>query len=156
MLPLLASVLAVDAGDADRRAGLLVFDVKGDMAMHLPRVMRAAGLYGSVLVLDRHRNSRSILLPALPAIRVSLPSASWRWFAAFIRRPRVQPMTIFGSRTIAAFFEGSAMLARARGLGDLRGLDGIASATAELVAVRHSGDEEARHAQHHGLSQGRT
>lgn len=57
ILPLLAQVLGRDAGDPKRRAGALIFDVKGDMPDHVQAVMKAAGRDDEIITIGRGGNA---------------------------------------------------------------------------------------------------
>ncbi|MEI8309254.1 MAG: DUF87 domain-containing protein, partial [Verrucomicrobiota bacterium] len=57
LLPLLERALARDRQDPERRAGAIVFDVKGDMPDHVAGVMRAAGRSDEIITIGRGGNA---------------------------------------------------------------------------------------------------
>ena len=141
ILPLLAQVLGRDAGDPDKRAGALIFDVKGDMPDHVENVMKAAGRDDEVITIGRGGNawfdpfdgighdSRAVAERLIEMVRGLHPESGGGSYDDFWRENNRRLLQV------------AAVVARARGLGDLGGIEGIAHAI-ELICAIRSEDED--------------
>jgi len=142
ILPLLTRVLACDAGDADKRAGALIFDVKGDMGAHVAAVMKAVGRTDDVIVVGRggtawfdpfaglENDSRSVaerLIEMVQGLHSGQIKGAYDDFWAENNR---------------RFLHVAAILARARGLGQLGGIEGVGRAIEMICSVRSESDDD--------------
>lgn len=137
LLPLLKEILALHADNPDRRAGAIIFDVKGDMPEHLNRVMRASGRKDDPIIIGRGGNA---------------------WFDAFAqieadpRRVAESLMEIVEStnsskgrsenesywwENLRRFIQVASILARAIGSGRMGGVSGLAAAMKTLTEMRN-------------------
>jgi hypothetical protein len=140
ILPLLAQVLGRDAGDPERRAGALIFDVKGDIPAHVEAVMKAAGRDDEIITIGRGGNawfdpfvgigndSRAVAERLIEMVRGLHPESGGGSYDDFWRENNRRLLQV------------AAVVARARGLGDLGGIEGIAHAIEMICSIQSSDD----------------
>lgn len=148
ILPLLAQVLARDVDDPEKRAGAIVFDVKGDMPGHIDAVMKAAGRTDEVITIGRGGNawydpfsglegdSRAVAERVIEMVQGLHPDSGGGSYDDFWRENNRRLLQV------------AAVLARARGVGDSGGVEGLAHAIELICAIRSSSDEEDSRAKH--------
>lgn len=142
ILPLLAQELARDAQDPERRAGALVFDVKGDMGTHLAAVMKSAGREDEVIVLGRGGNAWLDPFDRIEADSRAVAERVIEIVRGIHSAPVAGAYDDFWHENNRRFLQVAAVLARALEFGDLGGVDGLGRAAARLSAVRCRDDEE--------------
>ena len=142
ILPLLARVLARDANDPEKRAGALIFDVKGDMAEHVGKVMKAAGRTDEVITLGRNGNawfdpfdghahdSRFVAEQVIEIVRGLHPNCSGGSYDDF---------WIENNRRL---LQMAAVIARAHGAGVMGGLKGLSKAVSLLCSIRSLDEDD--------------
>jgi len=142
ILPLLAQVLARDVDDPEKRAGAIVFDVKGDMPGHIEAVMKAAKRKDEIITIGRGGNawfdpfsgiendSRAVAERLIEMVRGLHPDSGGGSYDDFWRENNRRLLQV------------AAVLARARGFGDAGGVEGLAHAIEMICAIRSSSDEE--------------
>lgn len=142
LLPLLKEVLALHADDPGRRAGAIIFDVKGDMPDHVTRVLRAAGRTDELIVIGRGGNawfdpfsqiesdSRRVAECLMEIVESASQSGGRGENEAFWRE------------NLRRFIQVSAVLARAMGSGRMSGVTGLAAAMDRLAHLRTSTDDD--------------
>jgi len=142
ILPLLSQALGRDAGDPDKRAGALIFDVKGDIPDHVANVMKAAGREDEIITIGRGGNawfdpfagigndSRAVAERLIEMVRGLHPESGGGSYDDFWRENNRR------------FLQVAAVVARARGLGDLGGIEGIAHAIEMICGIRSEDDDD--------------
>jgi len=142
ILPLLAQALGRDAGHPDKRAGALIFDVKGDMPAHVENVMNAAGRDDAIITIGHGGNawfdpfsgigndSRAVAERLIEMVRGLHPESGGGSYDDFWRENNRRLLQV------------AAVVARARGLGDLGGIEGIAHAIQLICALRSEDDDD--------------
>jgi len=141
LLPLLKEVLALHADNPERRAGAIIFDVKGDMTGHVIRVMAAAGRLDELIVIGRGGNawfdpfsqiesdSRRVAESLIEIVESASPSGGRGENEAFWRE------------NLRRFIQVSAVVARAACSGRMGGVGGLAAAMDQLARMRTCGNE---------------
>jgi len=142
ILPLLERALGHEREDPERRAGAIIFDVKGDMPDHVAGVMRAAGRDDEIITIGRGSNawfdpfggiendSRAVAERLIEIVRGLHAESGGGSYDDFWRENNRRLLQV------------AAVVARARGHGDLGGVEGIASAIELICACRTASDED--------------
>lgn len=145
LLPLLSSLLARNADDPEKRAGALILDVKGDMLEHIKSVMAAAGRTDEVLVIGRGGNSWVHPFAGQPPDSRAAAERLLELSRALHSSHGGGNNDDFWQDNNRRILQVAAVMARARQLGELSGLQVISDEIDTLVRLRGDqigGDEE--------------
>ncbi|MBE2203968.1 MAG: type IV secretion system DNA-binding domain-containing protein [Chthoniobacterales bacterium] len=147
LLPLLRSLLARNADNPEKRAGALILDVKGDMLEHIQAVMAAAGRSDDLLVIGRQGNSWvDPFVGQTPDSRAAAERIM-QLVRGIHSTDRGGSYDDFWKENNRRLLQVAAVLTRARQLGDMHGIGGIADALDLIsrmrVEMKRDDDDEA-------------
>lgn len=135
LLPLLKEVLALHAGNPDRRAGAIIFDVKGDMPDHLERVMRAAGRRDAPIVIGRGGNAWFDAFSQIEADPRRVAESLMEIVETSGSSSRGGDNEAFWRENLRRFIQVASILARAAGSGRMGGVHGLGAAMDQLTKM---------------------
>lgn len=141
LMPLLRQLLSIDAGDAGRRCGALVFDVKGDVGVHVERIAKLAGRTDPIITLGRKGNAWFDPFSAMANDTRALAE----YLIEVVRSLHQSEGNCYDNFWLEnqrRLFQVAILLARAMGFGDLNGIEGISDAVAIITALRHCEEED--------------
>lgn len=146
LLPLLRALLARDAHDPDKRAGALIFDVKGDMIEHIQAVMAAAGRTDELLVIGRGGNSWVNPFVGQAADSRAIAERLLELIRALHSPQGGGVNEDYWQENNRRILQVAAVMARSRQLGDFVDIRGISDELDTLVRLRgehrSSGDDD--------------
>jgi len=146
LLPLLKELLARDAHDPEKRAGALIFDVKGEMVEYIRAVMAAAGRSDELLVIGRGGNSWVDPFVGQATDSRTVAERLMELVRTLHSGEGGGSSDDFWKENNRRLLQVAAVLARARQLGDLTGIQGISDDLDTLVRLRReqrrSGDDD--------------
>jgi len=136
LLPLLRALLAREAEHPEKRAGALIFDVKGDMVEHIESVMAAAGRTDDLLVIGRGGNSWvNPFVGQAPDSRAAA-ERMMELVRGIHSVERGGSYDDYWKENNRRILQVAAVLTRARELGDLTDISGISDALDLISRVR--------------------
>ena len=135
-LPLLTQLLSLNSGDPGKRAGALVFDVKGDMEEHVRTVMKAAGRTDELIILGRGGNAWFDPFEGLEGDSRAVAERLMEIVGSSHRQGSRGDNDDFWRENNRRLFQVAAVVSRVIHLGDLCGVRGIARGVEEIMRVR--------------------
>ena len=145
LLPLLQTLLARDADDPEKRAGALIFDVKGEMVEFIRAVMAAAGRTDELLVIGRGGNAWVHPFVGQAADSRAVSERLLELVRALHSLKGGGVNEEFWEENNRRILQVASVMARARHLGDITGIEEISDELDALVRLRaeHRSDDDA-------------